>query len=159
MSRDFHIDTPEALVEAGRRLGALLQPGDAVALEGPLGAGKTTLIQGIAAGLDVTDDVNSPTFALMNVYAGRTPVYHLDVYRLSDPKRLDLLGYDPEVAEQAVSLVEWADKWWPFWSDDVLRVRLEPAAAPRPGRRLTAEALGPNSAERLAAWSEILYNR
>jgi tRNA threonylcarbamoyladenosine biosynthesis protein TsaE len=149
----FTSPSPEALRESGRRLGALLQPGDAVAFEGPMGAGKTTLIQGIAIGLGVDEDVTSPTFALMNVYRGRVPVYHLDVYRLDDPKRFALLGYEAEQAEMSVTLVEWADKWWPFWDDDVLRISL---AVEGEGRALLAEALGPRSAHRLEAWRKSL---
>lgn len=142
---------------AGERLGRLLQPGDAVALEGPLGAGKTTLVQGICRGLEVAGEVASPTFALMNVYQGRLPVYHLDVYRLQDARRLALLGYEPELAASGVTLVEWADMLWPFWTSDVLRVRLSfdaDAQGGAVGRRLQAEALGPRSAQRLASWEQ-----
>jgi tRNA threonylcarbamoyladenosine biosynthesis protein TsaE len=141
----------DALRRAGKRLGEILQPGDAVALEGPLGAGKTTLVQGIAEGLGVKEPVTSPTFTLMNVYEGRLPLYHLDVYRLEDPARLELLGYEPDQAETGVTLVEWADKMWPFWSDDVLRVQLRHLPA---GRELEARALGRNSEKRLDAWAK-----
>lgn len=144
----------EETLAAGERLGRLLQPGDAVAIEGLLGAGKTTLVQGICRGLEVTGEVASPTFALMNVYHGCLPVYHLDVYRLQDERRLALLGYEPELAASGVTLVEWADKVWPFWTSDVLRVRLafDADASGGQGRRLQAEALGPRSAQRLAFW-------
>ena len=66
----------------GERLGRRLGPGDVVTLSGDLGAGKTALSQGIGAGLEVSEPVSSPTFALVHEYAGRVPVWHLDVYRL-----------------------------------------------------------------------------
>ncbi len=131
-----------ALEELGRTLGRLARAGDAVALIGPLGAGKTTLVQGMAEGLGVDEEVTSPTFALMNVYDGRLPVYHLDVYRLDDDSRLQMLGYEAELADAGVTLVEWADKVWPFWTRDVLRIELQPEGE---GRRLTATAGGSRS--------------
>jgi tRNA threonylcarbamoyladenosine biosynthesis protein TsaE len=101
----------------GRELAAALEPGDLVALSGDLGAGKTCLIQGIAAGLGVTEVVNSPTFVLLNIYAGRSAagmslsVYHFDLYRLATNEELEDIGAldffdDP----QGISLVEWAER-------------------------------------------------
>ena len=147
-------DTAETLQQAGARLGSLLQPGDGVALMGPLGAGKTTLVQGIAAGLGVRGEVVSPTFALMNVYEGRLPLYHLDVYRLADEGRLQALGYDPDSADEGVTLVEWADRIWPFWTDDVLRVTL--SLPPEGGRGVDVVSGGPCSQRRLQEWMAAL---
>lgn len=142
-----------ALVAAGEALGRLLGPGDAVALEGPMGAGKTTLVQGIASGLNVAGEVTSPTFALMNVYPGRCKVYHLDLYRLDDGRRLPLLGYEEEEAQSGVTLVEWAEKLNVFWTDDVLRIRLSFEGT---GRRLEAEPAGAHSAQVIGAWDKAL---
>ena len=96
----------------GRRLGALLQPGDVVALVGQLGAGKTYFVKGIAVGLGVADDrqVNSPTFVLVNEYTGRVPVHHLDVYRLGEPEELTAIGFDEMCTSGGVVIVEWADR-------------------------------------------------
>lgn len=151
MTREFH--DAAALQAAGRLLGTLLQAGDAVALEGPLGAGKTTFAQGVCAGLGAAGEVASPTFTLMNVYEGRVPVYHLDLYRLDDAARLGQLGYEADTAESGVTLVEWADKHWPFWTDDVLRIRLDYSPA---GRSLTAEAGGTRSRAVLEGWERAL---
>ncbi len=96
----------------GRRLGALLQPGDVVALVGQLGAGKTYFVKGVAVGLGVADDrqVNSPTFVLVNEYTGRVPVHHLDVYRLGEPEELTAIGFDEMCTSGGVVIVEWADR-------------------------------------------------
>lgn len=93
----------------GIRLGQSLTPGTVVGLEGPLGAGKTTLIQGVCQGLGVKEKVISPTFVLMHVYAGRIPVYHFDLYRLEE-NQIDDLGWEEYLEGSGVSLIEWADR-------------------------------------------------
>lgn len=96
----------------GRAIGEALVGGEVIGLMGELGAGKTHLVKGIAAGLGVTDDriVNSPTFVLVNEYAGRVPVYHLDAYRLADAGQLAALGFDEMCDSGGVVIVEWADR-------------------------------------------------
>ncbi len=96
----------------GRRIGAVLQPGDVVGLVGPLGAGKTQLAKGIAVGLGVADSrqVNSPTFVLVNEHAGRMHVYHLDVYRLSGAGELESRGFEAMCGGAAGVMVVWADR-------------------------------------------------
>ncbi len=99
-------------IALGRELGECLQPGDVVALVGRLGAGKTHLSKGLALGLGVADakNVNSPTFVLVNEYAGRSPIHHIDAYRLNDPIELDALGFDEMLTDGAIVLLEWADR-------------------------------------------------
>jgi tRNA threonylcarbamoyladenosine biosynthesis protein TsaE len=99
-------------LEIGRALGACLEAGDVVGLAGPLGAGKTQLIKGIAGGLLVTDDrlVNSPTFVLVKEYEGRLHVFHLDAYRLEGARALEDLGFEEMCTAGGVVLVEWADR-------------------------------------------------
>jgi len=96
---------------AGMRLGALLQPGDIICLVGNLGAGKTTLVQGLSAGWGSLDNASSPTFVLVNVY--RRPdgerLYHLDAYRLSGPAEATDLDLDT-LLEHGPLVVEWADR-------------------------------------------------
>jgi tRNA threonylcarbamoyladenosine biosynthesis protein TsaE len=97
----------------GRRLGTLLRPGDFVALTGPLGAGKTHLVKGIAAGLEVPPDepVVSPTFVLVREYAGRLTLYHIDAYRLKDAAELLALGLEEMLADPGGTVaLEWADR-------------------------------------------------
>ena len=98
--------------EFGRRFAARLKVGDCVAMVGELGAGKTVLVRGIAAGLGVADGrmVSSPTFVLVQEYAGRVPIYHVDLYRLADPAaELEGLGLE-EMLAGGVVLIEWADR-------------------------------------------------
>ena len=102
--------TPQELTYLGERLAAFLQAGDFIALDGELGAGKTTLSQGIAKGLGVTDLVNSPTFTLIHEYSsGRLPLYHFDVYRLKKAEELKDLGYEEYFYGDGVTVVEWAE--------------------------------------------------
>ncbi len=96
----------------GEQIGRNVAPGTLVSLVGNLGAGKTHLIKGIAAGLDVPDveDVTSPTFTLMNEYEGRLMIYHLDAWRLESSDQLEAIGFDELLCGPAIVLVEWADR-------------------------------------------------
>lgn len=94
----------------GERLGKLLRPGDIIALFGDLGAGKTVLTKGIAAGLGVEADVHSPTFTLIHEHLGDTPLYHVDLYRLSNEDEVQMLGIDEYLYGNGVTVIEWADR-------------------------------------------------
>jgi tRNA threonylcarbamoyladenosine biosynthesis protein TsaE len=95
--------------ELARRLAARLGGGDVVALAGPLGAGKTCFVQGLCRGLEVAGRVKSPSFALINEYRGRLPVYHFDLYRLAAAEAADI-GGEEYLYGPGVSVVEWADR-------------------------------------------------
>ena len=104
---------PEYTVAVGRIIGGLLIAGDVLALSGPLGAGKTHLVKGIAAGLGVPGDepVVSPTFVLVREYAGRLKLFHVDAYRLAGVNELLSLGFEEMCAETGAAVaVEWADR-------------------------------------------------
>lgn len=94
----------------GIKIGKLCKPGDVLALDGDLGAGKTCLIQGLAEGLDVPKEfyVRSPTFTILNVHQGRIPLYHFDLYRLSDIDELEEIGYREYIYGDGVAALEWA---------------------------------------------------
>lgn len=92
----------------GSLLGKLFQGGEIVALNGELGAGKTAFTKGIASGLDISDYITSPTFALVNEYNGRVPLYHFDVYRLNDEDELLEIGFEDYIYGEGVSVVEWS---------------------------------------------------
>jgi tRNA threonylcarbamoyladenosine biosynthesis protein TsaE len=112
----------------GRRVAAVLRPGDLVLLTGPLGAGKTALAQGIGAGLKVRGDVTSPTFVIARLHRGEVPLVHADAYRLGakpDPRaEIDDLDLDA-TAEDAVTVVEWGEGLVERLSDAYLQVRID----------------------------------
>jgi tRNA threonylcarbamoyladenosine biosynthesis protein TsaE len=111
--------------ELGQRLAAALQPGDLVMLSGPLGAGKTTLAQGIGAGLGVAGPVVSPTFVIARVHRdGRIPLVHVDAYRLSSIAEVDDLDLDASL-DESVTVVEWGDGLVEGLAADMLHVTIE----------------------------------
>jgi tRNA threonylcarbamoyladenosine biosynthesis protein TsaE len=129
----FTTDNVEATEALGRELAPRFNRGECLALVGDLGAGKTAFVRGLAAGWDVADKrlVSSPTFVLIHEYDGPVPVFHVDVYRLSDPEReLVELGL-AEMLTEGVVVIEWADR-----VDGVL---------PRPHWRIAIEAIGEQS--------------
>ena len=132
----------------GAALGLALGPQDIVCLEGPFGAGKTTFAQGIARGLEVKDVVNSPTFTLVQEYAGRLPVFHLDVYRLSGPEEAIDLAIPEMIAAGGVLLIEWPERIAPLLPSDRLEIRLSVEGE---SHRLTAIAHGRRSEALLEA--------
>jgi len=87
-----------------------LLPNDVIALTGDLGAGKTTLIQGIAAGAGVKDYVTSPTFIIINEYQGKLPFYHVDLYRLDNIEQIEELGIEEYFNKGGICVIEWAEK-------------------------------------------------
>ncbi len=100
----------EETVELGKKIGEKLEPNDVVCLTGNLGAGKTTLIQGIAQGLGVADYVTSPTFIIINEYQGRLPFFHVDLYRLNDVSEVEDLGIEEYFSRGGACVIEWAEK-------------------------------------------------
>jgi tRNA threonylcarbamoyladenosine biosynthesis protein TsaE len=110
-------------VALGRRLGRLLQPGDALLLTGELGSGKTCLTQGIGAGMGIADPIKSSSFVLMNEYQEALPLYHADLYRLSDPSEVADLALE-EYAAPGVLVVEWPERAWDELPEEHLLVRM-----------------------------------
>lgn len=105
--------SPAETVEAGRKIGEMLKGGEIFAICGQLGAGKTHLIKGLAAGAganEVGRVVNSPTFVIVNQYLGRLDIYHVDAYRLGSLAEFEMLGFDDYCYPQSVVMIEWADK-------------------------------------------------
>jgi tRNA threonylcarbamoyladenosine biosynthesis protein TsaE len=118
----------EETIAFGRTLTGLLAPPRLVLLRGELGAGKTMLIKGIAAGFEAAseEDVTSPTFTLVHEYRGpKANLYHIDLYRIDTPRQLETLGLDDLVAENSVLLIEWGDKFARFVRDRDVEITLE----------------------------------
>ena len=113
-------------IHIGQMIGRFLQKGDIVALIGELGSGKTCITQGIARGLNVPESyyVTSPTFTLINEYPGRTPLYHLDIYRLSGSQDLIDMGYEEYFYGDGIIIIEWAEKIRDILPDDTLFIHL-----------------------------------
>ncbi len=100
---------PEDTFALGKELGEKAKPGDVICLDGDLGVGKTVFTQGFAAGLGITEPVNSPTFTIVQQYdEGRLPLYHFDVYRIGDISEMDEVGYEDLFFGDGVCLIEWA---------------------------------------------------
>jgi tRNA threonylcarbamoyladenosine biosynthesis protein TsaE len=111
--------------ELGAALASVVTRGDVVLLAGDLGAGKTTLTQGFARGLGVTEQVTSPTFVLMRPYEGRLSIVHVDAYRLEHLQEVIDLGLPEMLDDGAVAIIEWGDVVAPALPPDFLELRLE----------------------------------
>jgi tRNA threonylcarbamoyladenosine biosynthesis protein TsaE len=121
-------NSPEETIAFGRTLTELLAPPKLVLLRGELGAGKTTLVKGIAAGFQAAkeEDVTSPTFTLVHEYRGpRANLYHIDLYRIDTPRELETLGLDDLSADDSILLIEWGEKFPRFVCESDVEVVLE----------------------------------
>ena len=129
----------------GRAIGSVLIGGESLALSGALGAGKTALVRGIAAGLGTPPEaVSSPTFVLLHEYHGRLPLAHLDLYRLQSLKEAASIGLDDHLSGPTVVAVEWADKAPGILPEDRLEMELRHRTVQ--SRRNQLSATGPQSA-------------
>ena len=112
--------------ELGKKIGENAKAGQIYTLTGDLGVGKTVFTQGLAAGLGITEPVNSPTFTIVQVYdEGRLPLYHFDVYRIGDIEEMDEVGFEEYVMGDGVSLIEWANLIEEILPQDYQEVQIE----------------------------------
>jgi tRNA threonylcarbamoyladenosine biosynthesis protein TsaE len=149
--RTLRLESPDATHQLGVKLGGLLESGDFVGLIGDLGAGKTHLVRGVAEGAKVPrSEVASPTFAIVYPYSGKIPLYHADLYRLTNYDDLYSTGFMDLVGGEGAVLVEWLDRIPEAAPREYLRVTLRHAGAE--ARELTAEAFGARPAALLDAW-------
>ena len=120
---EFVIHTPEEMISFGEKLGHLARPNMVIALNGNLGAGKTTLTKGIGKALGINAVINSPTFTIMKIYEGRLNLYHLDVYRITD------VSGDFELEEyfdmDGICVVEWATQIQSLLPNDTIYIDLQ----------------------------------
>ena len=133
----------------GQAIGRVLRGGESIALFGPLGAGKTTLVRGIAQGLGASPaTVTSPTFVVIHEYQGRLPIAHVDLYRIRSIRELESTGLIEYFSGQTVTAIEWADKGLAALPQDRIEITLNHRAAR--SRTIQLRATGPKSDEVLA---------
>jgi tRNA threonylcarbamoyladenosine biosynthesis protein TsaE len=128
MTRVFTTTSPQETIALGKELAASLAPPKLVLLRGDLGAGKTTLVKGIAEGFEAAsqNDVTSPTFTLIHEYRGPSAtLYHIDLYRVDTQRELETLGLDDLMDDRSVLLIEWGDKFERFERERDVEIALE----------------------------------
>ena len=126
--KTFSTHSAEETTELGRRLAAELKPGSIVLLRGDLGAGKTTMVKGIAEGFQAAkaEDVTSPTFTLIHEYRGpAVTLYHIDLYRIDTQRELDTLALDDLMTPQSILLIEWGEKFERFVKERNVEIAIE----------------------------------
>jgi tRNA threonylcarbamoyladenosine biosynthesis protein TsaE len=147
MRLELTAGTPEDTMAVGEAVASLLREGDAIALTGELGAGKTTFVRGAARALGFDGAVASPTFTLVREYQGRVRIHHVDVYRLERVQDVLDLGLDEMVAEGGVLLVEWGDAVEGLLPDDHLLMEITLMDSEE-ARRIVVTGMGPSWATR-----------
>ena len=138
--QEFTTHSAEETTAVGRKLAARMLPPKLVLFRGDLGAGKTTLVKGIAAGFDAAneDEVTSPTFTLVHEYRGPTAtLYHIDLYRVDTQRELETLGLDDLMAENSVLLIEWGEKFARFTDERDIEIVLERVSENERGIKVT----------------------
>ena len=122
----FHSASTRETLRIGESLGKLLLPGDVIALVGDLGTGKTYFVKGVAKGAGVAspNEVSSPSFTLIQEYAGKIPFYHIDLYRLGSEHEAEELGLEDYLRGDAITAIEWADRILSLLPEEILWVRL-----------------------------------
>ena len=126
--KTFTTNSAEETTELGRRLAAELRPGSVVLLRGDLGAGKTTMVKGIAEGFKAAkaEDVTSPTFTLIHEYRGpEVTLYHIDLYRIDTQRELDTLALDDLMTTNSILLIEWGEKFERFAKERDVEIGIE----------------------------------
>lgn len=140
-STQHHSRSPAETLALGEQLGARLSAGSVVLLVGPLGAGKTVLAKGIARGLGVRDEINSPTYTIISEYKGeRGRMFHVDLYRIEGASQMENLGLEDLLRGDSVVIVEWGEKLEPWL--DLPRIRVTLGMAADGGRDLLVEETG-----------------
>ncbi len=138
LTTSFLCESPEQTITLGRLLGEKASPGEIWNLSGPLGAGKTLWVKGLAEGLGVQGNVTSPTFTLQHIYQGRLPLFHFDWYRLKKAQEVENLGFGEWLEKGGVVAVEWGDKFSQLLPAQAVRLQFEPLDSQ--SRRILVEA-------------------
>jgi tRNA threonylcarbamoyladenosine biosynthesis protein TsaE len=125
MKKKYISHSEQDTLAFARELGNNAAPGTVFALTGELGSGKTIIAKGIALGFGITDEITSPTFTLLEIYSGRGPLYHFDLYRINTPAELDRLFFEEYWYDDGVSIIEWAEKAAGRLPDGYIAIHLE----------------------------------
>lgn len=140
---EFVSRSPETTARLGFQLGRCIKPGTVLCLDGDLGAGKTLFVQNLAKGMDITEDVTSPTFNLMNIYEGRLRLYHFDLYRLEQEYELEDIGfYDYTSTYDGVVVIEWANKFSGCLPEDYILINIDRVDSDDNKRCITVTQVG-----------------
>jgi tRNA threonylcarbamoyladenosine biosynthesis protein TsaE len=142
--KTFQTHSAEETTDLGRQVAAELKPGSIVLLRGDLGAGKTTLVKGIAEGFQAAkaDDVTSPTFTLIHEYRGpEVTLYHIDLYRIDTQRELDTLALDDLMTPQSILLIEWGEKFQRFATERDAEIAIEHKGADERSIRIESKNL------------------
>ena len=145
------MNTPALTRAFGERLGRLLKAGDVVALFGDLGAGKTTLTQGIAAGLEIDYEVDSPTYLLVQEHEGRLTLFHADLYRIEDSSSLTEMGFEEYFEREGVTVIEWAERATDILPEERLEIHLRYTPEAEDTRVITLKGRGSRFSQLLAS--------
>ena len=122
-SRKVHSNSERETIEIGESFAGDLIDGDVIVLTGPLGAGKTVFIKGLARGLDIPyDDVKSPSYTLVNEYQGKSTLFHFDLYRMNSLEELYHIGWDDYLMRDGIVVVEWGEKADGLLPENVIRI-------------------------------------
>ena len=116
----------EMTFNIGKELGKKADKGEIICLEGDLGVGKTVFTKGFAEGLDIEDNIDSPTFTIVQEYVeGRIPLYHFDVYRIGDISEMDEIGYEDYFFGEGICLIEWASRIEELLPESAVHIKIE----------------------------------
>jgi tRNA threonylcarbamoyladenosine biosynthesis protein TsaE len=152
-SHTLHIESDEAMQALGAKLGRASQSHGVIYLEGELGTGKTTLVRGLLRGLGHEGAVKSPTFTLVEPYmVNGTPVYHFDLYRLTDPEELEFMGLRDYFSAESLCLIEWPQQGVGLLAPADVVIELEHAG---PARNLRISARSPHGEAILKAIDDL----
>jgi len=114
----------EETVEFGEKLGNVLKSGDIISLSGDLGTGKTAFTNGIAKSLGITSYITSPTFTIVNEYEGKIPLYHFDVYRISEPDDMFDIGFEEYINSEGITIIEWGEQIKEILPEEIINVNI-----------------------------------
>lgn len=122
---EFHTKSPAETRARAETFASSLRGGEVIALQGDIGVGKTVFTKGLAAGLGITSNVTSPTFNIVRQYNGRLPLYHFDVYRITDPDEMLEIGFEEYLYSGAVVVIEWPELISDLIPQDAITITIE----------------------------------